>query len=131
MIFGKLFVNFRSIKTIKMKVLEFSEKYLICGGMYWPQKMERKQRSRKLITNCFFLMCPNLIVFLSLMFLWRNPESSISDLSAAVQTFTGCICQFGTYVSLITNIQIIRQLHDELQLIIDNGKFNFFPLENE
>lgn len=107
-----------------MKVLKFSEQYFTSIGMFWPEKMDWRQKAWKMITNFIFLSNPILISTSVLLAFYRNPYHSFFEVFVTLQNLAGSMCQGGVYLSVISNIQIVRQLHEKLQLIVDNCKLN-------
>lgn len=105
----------------KMKVLKFSEKYLIYCGMYTYRNPTIIDKIFKFVMNFIFLGGITALWQCSSVYMYRNPNDVSNILNATLQLCAG-ILTTGTYFAIIFNEKKLKSMNRELQNIVDNGK---------
>lgn len=104
-----------------MKVLELNQYYLTLAGIL-PNDKGDTGKLRKLCTNVLFVWCfLYALIACSCIHIYHNP-SVASAMDAFIGLFAG-VLGFGSYIGIAANGKSTKLLIDELQKIVDEGKF--------
>lgn len=103
-----------------MKVLEVNAKCLRFCGLSWQNQLTTFDKIWRLAKNVFFLANFIIIGVGSISYMGTHPDS-ISDwpLLEFVSGLTG----FVSYIEILANAKTVKHIFEELQHIVDNGKF--------
>lgn len=105
----------------QLKVLEFSEKYLLLSGMIPHRDITTTGHIFRFILNVVVTFVTTVLWLPAIIFMYLNPDDIKNILNAVIQLCAG-MNGTGTYIGVLFNIKPVMKLYDELQRIIDEGE---------
>lgn len=111
-----------------MKVLKVGEQYLRYCGLFKPNQAKFGNRMINYIVNVLFVFGLNTFWMAAFFYILQGRGTMADQINALLHCCIG-IYGLGSYAGILVNTGNINRLHNELQILIDNGKYTILSTE--